>query len=98
MNICHIFFRALVLCRLPFSLDQTGTVCLRHIQNVYTVRPVDRDSTSSCDKTYDLISRNWTAALGKTDCNIMDTLYYDSALILGYMKLLLLFTGSLKNL
>ena len=28
----------------------------------------------------------------------MDALYYDSALILGYMKLLLLFTGSLKNL
>ena len=24
----------------------------------------------------------------------MDTLYYDSALVLGYMKLLLLFTGS----
>ena len=28
----------------------------------------------------------------------MDTLYYESALVLGYMKLLLLFTGRLKDL
>ena len=28
----------------------------------------------------------------------MDALYYDSALVLGYMKLLLLFTGRLKDL
>ena len=41
---------------------------------------MDGDSTAACDKAYDLIARYRTAAFGKTDRKIMDSLDYDAAL------------------
>ncbi len=83
------FLRIVALRCLPFRVDQTAPLIFREIDDVHAVGSVDGDSTAACDKAYDLIARYRTAAFGKTDRKIMDSLDYDAALAVR------LLTGSL---
>ena len=59
------------------------------MNDIDTVRPMDRHSTSTGDKTNDLISRHRIAASGKAHCHIVDSLDHDTTLGSGDMHLVL---------
>ena len=53
------------------------------MDHIHTIRSVNGNSSSSGNKTYDLVSRHRTAAFGKTHSQIIQALHDDAALFLG---------------
>ena len=64
----------------PGSLYDPPFVFLIQIVHIDAVSSVDRDASASRDKTYDLVTGNRIAALGKADRHIMDSFDDNGAL------------------
>ena len=75
---------------LPLCFQKTSSVHFRHIHHIYTVSSMNGNTTASCNISNNLITGNRITAFGEAYCNVMNAPYYNAALALDMMLLILI--------
>ncbi len=70
-----------VVALLPFGFDETLGV---GVENLFTIRLVDRDAPSARDEPHDLVAGQGVAAFGELDHDVVDPFDENGALVFPF--------------
>ena len=82
---------------MPLGFYKPCLVLFLHLDNIDAVPSVNGNATASCNKAADLVTGNRIAALGKTNRNVMNTLYNNGIIMTGNLRSNIGFSYSSKN-